>query len=165
MKNWKGENHFVGIGDHYGKDIFGGILVAGIILALSSIFPAIGTIGIPDVQALSGDAVSQFLIVVVAAAIIEEIFFRGILLSLLDDKLGWNFFISAVLTSVAFALYHYAAYGGNLVAAGGNFITAGIAGMIFAYTRKYFDSLTPAIILHAVLNFVIARELFGLVIG
>lgn len=149
-----------GIDQNWVADILIGIAAGVVFMILKSIAPGIGAIGIPSVpQAIAGN-IGRFLIIVVVASIAEEFFFREFVLDFFDDKLkGFgldpSYFIAALISSVAFALFHFSAYSSSLSAAGGSFISAAIAGMCFAYIRKFTNSNIGNIMTHATINFLI----------
>lgn len=161
---WQGENHLVGIGKNIGKDVMLGLVVGVVFFVLSKLVPSIGTIGLPPGTASIGDVYGKFLLVVIIAPIVEEVFFRGASLSFFDKQLKMSFLISALISSALFAGYHFVAYGSSISSASGSFVLAGVVGFGLCYLRKYSNSLTPGIIVHAVLNFLILNQLFGVVV-
>ena len=80
------------------------------------------------------------LIVVILPAIVEELFFRGVLFQALERCGTWP---ALLLSSVAFAMIH-----GDLT----NFAGPLIAGMIYGYMTYVLDSLWPAIFAHLLNN-------------
>ena len=83
---------------------------------------------------------SLALIVVILPAIVEELFFRGVLFQALERCGTWP---ALLLSSVAFAMIH-----GDLT----NFAGPLIAGMIYGYMTYVLDSLWPAIFAHLLNN-------------
>ena len=80
------------------------------------------------------------LIVVVLPAVVEELFFRGVLFQALERCGTWP---ALLLSSLAFAMIH-----GDLH----NFAGPLAAGMIYGYMTYVLDSLWPAILAHLVNN-------------
>lgn len=77
---------------------------------------------------------------VVLPAVVEELFFRGVLLSTLECYGSWP---ALLLSSLAFALIHGDA---------GNFAGPLAAGMIYGYMTCALDSVWPAIFAHLLNN-------------
>lgn len=155
-----------GIDSNFVFDFFVGLFAGMGFFLLSSLVPSIGTIGIPNVPVsiLAGD-IGRFLIICIAAPVIETVFFQDLVLDFFDSKLvDAPFFVAVILASTMFALFHFVAYGGNLAAAGGSFISAGIASVGFCYLRKTTDSVLPTIVAHAVINFYIGFAQLAVVI-
>lgn len=94
--------------------------------------------------ALSQYGISGFwatlLTAVILPAIVEELFFRGALLSALEAYGTWP---ALLLSSLAFALIH-----GDL----SNFAGPMIAGLIYGYMTYVLDSVWPAIFAHLLNN-------------
>lgn len=154
----------LGIDKNFIFDFFIGIIIGIVILVLGSLVGFIGVIGIPLNLAISLDDLGKFLIIVAIAPLAEEIFFRQFFLSFLHDKLknfGLNvpFFLAAIGSGIVFSLFHLAAYGNSLEAAGGSFFSAALMGVVFAYEVKIFKSVLPAIMTHLVLNLSIMLSL------
>lgn len=76
--------------------------------------------------------------------IVEELFFRGYLLSLLRGQSSWSLILSVLITSLSFAALH------------GRVLEAGLAGVIFALLALRRGRVSDAIIAHVVANTVIA---------
>lgn len=142
-----------GIDDNWIIDSIIGIGVAVGMIFLGSISSLFGAIGIPSIPAsLAGD-IGRFIIIVIAAPIFEELFFREIINNFFTDKLKFNILISIIVTSALFALFHLTAYGGSLVGASGAFVSVFIAGLVFAVIRHYTKSNAGNILAHATYNF------------
>lgn len=163
MTNWRGENKLVGIGPRIKRDLLLGLAIGIAFYGISKLIPALGTIGLPPGTQAIGDSLGKILLVVIVAPVVEELFFRGALLDILDTKLKLSFFVAALISSAFFSFYHFTAYGASLSAASGSFILAGFVGFGLCYVRKYADSNTPNIIIHAVLNFLILVTTLSLV--
>lgn len=88
----------------------------------------------------SGEPWQVLLVVVLLPAVMEELFFRGVLFSAME-RCGT--FPALLLSSLAFALVH-----GNLSNLAGPFV----AGMIYGYMTYVLDSVWPAIFAHIVHN-------------
>lgn len=114
-------------------------------------FSFIGAIGIPPVQSIAG-TIGKFLIIVPVASVFEEIFFRDFLQDLLESKLGLPKYLSVGIVASAFALFHLAAYGASLSAAGGSFFSAGLMGFVFGVVTEKRNSLASSITYHGTLN-------------
>lgn len=165
---WDGfgrKGKIAGIGDRFFTDIIIGIGLTVLTFVLSNISPIIGTIGIPNVQSIT-ETVGRFLIIVIAAPVMEELIFRDFILDFIDEKfVDIPFFIAALITSVIFSLFHLTAYGPSLSAASGSFFSAALMGMGFAYARKIRKSNTPNIVWHMGMNFMIGFINLGVIIG
>jgi membrane protease YdiL (CAAX protease family) len=158
----------LGIDKNFIIDSLWGIGIGILIIVLGEIFAFIGTIGIPLNLVITLDELGQFIVIVAIAPIAEEIFFRQFVLSFFDDKIEnfgvkVPFFLSAILTGIIFSIFHIAAYGGSLAAAGGSFFSAAFMGVVFAYEVKVFKSVLPAILTHAVVNFAILSALLVII--
>lgn len=141
-----------GIEGDWIKDFFIGVGAAIGFIVLGQFIPGIAAIGLPNVQSIAG-TIGRFLIIVIAAPIAEELFFRDLVHDFFDEKFrNLPFFFAAVITSIGFALYHFVAYGESLSAAGGSFITAAIAGLGFSYLNKFTNSNASNIGAHMTLN-------------
>ena len=80
------------------------------------------------------------LVIVVLPAVVEELFFRGVMFSALERCGTWP---ALLLTSIAFAMIH-----GDLY----NFAGPLFAGLIYGYLVYTLDSVLPAIFAHLVNN-------------
>lgn len=110
---------------------------------IKTLFNKIGIYGVDRAQAAPRDGVPLVLFVlmfVIFPAVLEEVLFRGILLSRLR-KLGDGF--AVVLSSVIFALMHH-----DLVSMPGVFLF----GLLFGYATILSNSLIPAIAMHFLNN-------------
>ena len=97
-----------------------------------------------DAAAVSQYGVHGFwqtiLAVVILPAVVEELFFRGVMFSALERCGTWP---ALLLTSLAFAMIH-----GNIR----NFAGPLVAGLIYGYITYVLDSVWPAIFAHMVNN-------------
>jgi len=139
-------------------------LVQGLALGVVLICLSVGLIALLGGYTVTGVATSPRLLVPLAvgigAGVIEEIFFRGILLRLLDAWLGsWA---ALALSSLLFGLLHLMNPGANLVTALGLVIEAGVLlGAAYLLTRR----LWLAIGLHIAWNTVQAGVFSSAVSG
>ncbi len=76
--------------------------------------------------------------------VVEEMFFRGYLLTRLDGPQPWRRAVAVILSSLAFALLH------------GRWIEAGLAGLVFAAVTLRRRRVTDAIWAHVVANSAVA---------
>jgi exosortase E/protease (VPEID-CTERM system) len=76
--------------------------------------------------------------------VIEELFFRGYLLTRLDGPQLWRRVLAVALSSLAFALLH------------GRWIEAGLAGLVFALVALRRGRVADAIWAHVVANSTVA---------
>jgi membrane protease YdiL (CAAX protease family) len=81
-----------------------------------------------------------FLVSVLVAPIVEELFFRGYLLNLWRAR--WGTWVAILLSSLVFGLFHFE-----------RTIFAAAAGVVFALVYLRYDSLWPGVILHGAVNF------------
>jgi membrane protease YdiL (CAAX protease family) len=147
-------SYLAGIGSNFLRDIgIGGGTGAGFII-LNVLSPSIA-IGVPTALAFAG----TLALAIFVAPIIEEIVFRGGLQGLLswvsksESITSKGFLVVAIITSLAFALFHYAVYGlGEVSAISATFIGAFIFGMASSYLTKASKSLVPSIIAHMIFN-------------
>jgi len=152
-----------GINEKWIKDFFlWGVLPAGGFIGLSQFIPGLASIGLPNVQSIAGD-LGRILITVIAAPVSEELFFRDLFHDFFESKLNLSFFIAAVITSLAFAMYHFVAYGESLRNSGGSFFTAALAGLGFSYLNKITKSNAGNIGAHMTLNLYLVVIKLGLI--
>lgn len=135
----------IGIDDW--KDVKWGLLSGGLFVLLTRL-NSIFQIGIPTI-ALAFDTVTQILIVVFLAPILEELFFRGVLFPILRDK--FNLWIGVLGSAVTFSIFHALAYG-NIVTMSGAFIGAFVFGIIASLLDNKTNNVIPSIIMHMIVN-------------
>ena len=82
-----------------------------------------------------------FIVGIVLAPLVEEIFFRGFLFAGFRQRMGWN--KAALLSSGIFGLAHF-----QLAA----FIPTFLLGYLFSYLFHRSNSIWPGIIFHAIVN-------------
>lgn len=160
------KGNLMGISQKWLRNFFIGVSFAVGFIIVGIIIPGIEAIGLPNVQSISG-TIGRFLIIVIAAPVAEELFFRDLVLDFFNEKwVDLPFFVAALIQAVGFAFYHFFAYGESLQAAGGSFFTAGIAGLGFAYLNKYTKGNASNIGAHITLNiwlgFIKLAVIFGL---
>ncbi len=76
-----------GVDKNYIQDALYGLGIAVAFILAGKIFPFIGAIGIPTVATSVAGNLGRFIIIVIVAAVSEEIFFREFLLDFFDEKL------------------------------------------------------------------------------
>jgi membrane protease YdiL (CAAX protease family) len=95
------------------------------------------------------DLVPVFIAVVVIAPLIEELFFRGYLFKLFEDKLGEN--PAVILTSVLFAAAHFNIF---------TFLPILVMGGLMGWARKRTGSIVPSLVLHMANNLIALLVVF-----
>jgi len=142
-------------------DLIVGISLGIVFLVVMSVVPGF-IIAAPQAPQASAfpqglSAVGQFLTVVGAASMVEEIAFRTVLFAILWIVLGISFFWAAFHSSWVFAIYHINAYAGSIafnpiIAVSGAFISAFIVAMFFVYINKIRGSVSASIGTHGAIN-------------
>lgn len=84
---------------------------------------------------------SIFVSVVILAPLVEELFFRGYLFRVLEERLGGN--TAVLLTAFLFALVHFSIY---------SFIPILLMGGIMGWMRKRSGSMVPSLVFHSANN-------------
>ena len=154
-----------GIEGDWIKDSLIGVAAAIGFIVVGFFIPGIAAIGLPNVQSIAG-TIGRFAVLIILSPISEELFFREIFHDFFDEKfVNMPFFIAAVITSLAFAGFHFLAYGSSLAAAGGSFLTAGVAGLGFSYLSKYTNSHAANIAAHMTLNLYLAYIVLSVVVA
>ncbi|MEK6882568.1 MAG: CPBP family glutamic-type intramembrane protease [Nanoarchaeota archaeon] len=149
-----------GIDKNIFQDLIIGIVSAIAFIFASLIFPTLSSIGIPYFPQSIASEAGRWIIVLISAPIFETILFQEFILDFFDEKIGnFPYIIASIISSIAFALFHFSVYGENLSAVGGSFISAFSVGFAFCYLRKYTKSILPVIIAHLILNFYILLKL------
>lgn len=139
-----------GIDDNIGTDILWGLAAGGIFIFIVESTSI--TMGLPPIypQATAAQIVNilgALVIVGVLASILEEALFRGAVLYITDTMMP--IIPAVVVTGVSFAMFHWVAYGANVVPAFvGAFLFSTIACMIVLKTK----SLIPGVIMHSMVN-------------
>ena len=154
----------IGIDRNYWMDSFYGILTFIGIFLLSFIAPGISTIGVPQLAQSISSVVGKGIVIILLSPIFESFFFFVIVLGIFHQKLKLPYFVSAIISSIIFVIFHISAYG--LSGTSGAFFSAFVMGMVFAYQTKLTNSVIPMIITHAFLNAVIGNYLpFSVVVS
>ncbi|ABS63511.1 Abortive infection protein [Parvibaculum lavamentivorans DS-1] len=98
-----------------------------------------------------GEALMLLVIAALLAPLVEELYFRGIVLRVLEGR--FSFAVAAAITAVFFTLMHGHLF--NLPGLGGWVLTGVIfiLGMVLAWSVRWSGSLRPAIAMHAAYNF------------
>ena len=89
-------------------------------------------------------AICRVLVTTILVPVIEEMFFRGYLLTKLDGPAPWQRGLAVLLSSLAFALLH------------GRWVEAGLAGLVFAWIALRRGRITDAIWAHVIANAAVA---------
>lgn len=97
----------------------------------------------------SVDYMLAFITLVVLAPVFEEAMFRGFLFGQLRKRHG--FWVSAIVTSLAFAVVHFQFNVG---------VDVLILSLFLCYLRERFQSIWPSIMLHALKNGIAYTLLF-----
>lgn len=133
----------IGIDKNWKSDALTGLAYGIGFMLINRLFPQF-IIGVPHQILIGG----YFFTVCVAAPILEEAGFRGILYPLLRERFGEN---TALLgSSAAFSLFHWAAYGLALTTA---FVGAFFFGVVAALLTKKQNSIIGAVVMHSIFNF------------
>jgi membrane protease YdiL (CAAX protease family) len=142
----------IGIDRNWITDMFIGLFAGAGFILLLLIFPSFGAIGIPDVQTISLGLVGEAIIICLFAGLFEEVLFRGVLQDFFAEKLKFGFWISALICSGLFALFHIYAYGSVLSAISGSLFSAFLVGMLLSILAKKTNSLATTIVTHCAIN-------------
>jgi len=98
------------------------------------------------------EPLGDLLSAVVLAAVVEELLHRGIIYRVLRQRFGLG--IGLVASSALFAVLHfYSEFG---------LISVFLSGLVFAWVYERTRSLWPPILLHALLNWTITTQMWGL---
>lgn len=140
------------------------LLATGISVAYVLLNPEVSGNGNTTSQSIASLDVLQFLLISVLfvsliTPIVEELFFRGVMLrSLVQDSTnGFAKFFSILITAVAFGLIHFQGWGtaSDLFA----MLIPAIVGFIAGLLTLKHRSIYPAIIFHAVYNAIVVSTL------
>lgn len=108
-------------------------------------------LSVGEVSMSAGDLVWLLIPVAVAAPLIEELIFRGLLYRWLKDR--WSIPVATVVSAIVFAITHFIP---PLIP---SFIFLGV---VLALVRERWGSLVPAVLLHALVNASSTLILFSL---
>ncbi len=124
--------------------VAGGLMSAGLLHSLESVERWLQGFFDVNVKSLSGaDVFIAGLIIIVAAPVCEEIFFRGYLYPAMRNRMGlWG---AAFLNGFLFSAVHFSVFG---------LIGRTVAGVIFCLLYEYNDNLWSPVAAHAMNNFV-----------
>jgi len=148
QKDWFWD-FMIGIGVGFGvlfiMSIVPGLSIAGPSLPSAGAFPA------PFASA------GQWLVITAAAPLAEEAAFRTVLFAVFFVVIGFSFFWSAVISSLAFSLYHIKSYAGEIalnpvLAVSGALLSAFLIGILFCYINKWRGSITTSLGAHSSIN-------------
>ena len=107
------------------------------------------TLGLPTQFVSFSD---DFLLSAVAAPLVEEALFRFLLINALILAAGLSVFWVVTISSAAFSLFHYSAYGASLQAQNASFIGAFLFGVVVAIIAIKRRSFIIPIIIHFTFN-------------
>lgn len=99
----------------------------------------------------------QYITVVGAAPLVEEIAFRSVLFAILYVVIGISFFWATMVNSAAFSLYHINAYAGEIaispiLAVAGALISAFLISILICYINRWRGSVTTGMGTHGTVN-------------
>jgi len=150
-----------------------GILIGLGIVFLMTLFP-VASIFVPQVPQAGAfpdtfATAGQFITVVGAASLAEELAFRVVLFGLLWSAVGLSFFWATFHTSWVFSLFHINSYAGQLalspiLAVSAAFITAFIISFVFVFINRARGSISTSIGSHSAINGGIVSQQF-IVVG
>jgi membrane protease YdiL (CAAX protease family) len=165
-----------GIDENWETDLPTAGVIGLLYIALITMVPSI-SMTVPSPDMLSGwtdhtffATSTEYLIVVcVLAPISEEGVFRGILFpafsSMLGDDMrgmiGGGLVAAAIISSIAFSLFHWTAYGAEFME--GAFVGAFIFGLLMCAVAYWQKSIIGCILIHAMTNAWIVQEMFAVV--
>ena len=146
--------------DNLRSDVVWGVAfgVSLIVANIAGIFNLL----LPPVASFSN--VARFVTVVILFPVLEEIVFRGILVSILSQKLSYAF--TLIIQGLIFSAYHLIVYSGTslemftfdtLTVVGGSFLSAALFGMAALAVNRKFNNHIVNIIGHMIINFWLVR--------
>jgi len=142
-------------------DLLIGIGIGAGILLLMSILPGfvIATPSMPSAAAFPEPLATagQWITVVGAAPLVEEIAFRSVLFAIFFIVIGLSFFWSSLIDSAVFSLYHINSYAGEIainpiLAVSGAFISAFLISMLICYVNRWRGSVSTGMGVHGTIN-------------
>lgn len=124
-------------------------IASGVIIGVGWVLSAGDTDPVVGLSEMGGAAFAFWVIVRVLGTsvlvpVVEEAFFRGYVMKLIDDGTLFRRAAAVIVTTAAFALLH------------GRYLEAGLAGLVFAWIALRRDRVADAIVSHAVANGLIA---------
>lgn len=140
----------VGVDGNWKQDALLGALVGAAFIVVNKISPVIA-LGLPSFP-FALETESKWLILVLVAPVLEEAFFRGILLNAVKTFTGASDAIAILLQALAFSAFHATAYAAGLAYVPVAFVGALIFGIIAGLLVKYSNSLLPGMIAHSIFN-------------
>lgn len=143
--------------DTWKQDVFIGVVVGVFFILVNILAPAI-SMGLPNFG-LAASGVGSLIVVALFAPVIEEILFRGAVLSVLLPRLGFGVVVSVILAAITFVLYHQTAYGGSFAAASAAFFGAFIFALIATGLVFWRKNLLSGIIVHSIFNIFLLSKL------
>jgi len=129
-----------------------GVGIGIIFIVINRLTQSIFSLGLPT---LPQQVIGGVMVGIIVAPILEEIFFRGLIYSVLKEatRSKWTAIIGQ---AVAFSMFHFLAWTGGFYAGlgtmSGAFISAGIFGIIAQIIVNKTDSLVGSIIAHMIFN-------------
>jgi len=120
----------------------GAALLLGIVAPITSLIPMPESIKIEAIKAASQTGVLTFIYMVIAAPILEELIFRGIILDGLLKK--YSPIMSILISSVLFGIVHLSPW---------SFVTGLIMGIFMGWVYYKSKSILATVIIHASANF------------
>ena len=142
----------IGIDDNWTTDTIIGLVIGfAIIMVMEATFVTMGYPSAIYPQTAFAERVtlmSTILVIGFLAPVGEEIAFRGVFMWFAWANLRF-YTIAIILSSAAFAAFHYQAYGASLPSA---YVGAFVIGVMLALTATQTKSLLPGIIVHAMIN-------------
>lgn len=136
------------------KYVAGGVLLAGVIQALSYLFPMPPSL---PIDKFFRDATSAWLLAgfgILVAPPVEELFYRGFLYPVLARPLGT--FGAVVLTSIPFALMHAS----QLASAWAPLLMLFLVSVVLTLTRAKTGSVAASVLVHMAYNTTLFTMLF-----
>src|SRR3990167_5484008 len=124
-----------------------GVTSSALFILINLVAPQL-TIGLPTRLVSFSD---DFVLAGVAAPLVEEAFFRFLLLNSLLI-VGLPVLLVVVMTAGLFSLFHYTAYGASLAAQNASFIGAFLFGVVVAFIAIRRKSFIIPMIIHFTFN-------------
>lgn len=145
-------NKLIGIDDNWTVDAVVGLVIGFvIIMVMEATFVTMGYPSAIYPQTAFAEKItllSTLIVVGFLAPVGEEVAFRGVFVWFAWSNLRF-YTVAVILSSAAFAAFHYQAYSATLVSA---YVGAFIIGTLLALTATQTKSLLPGIVIHAMIN-------------